>query len=238
MRSAQEARSFRIRRQFIKIMPGWLRAKFLEHPDETTLEKLCIFARKHLWFHYLCKTDDFVIDEFSGMGPSDKGALVTTLTKLSTSQEALDNLKKFRQAKIYFDECISRFSEKSNTTTPEGLFFTKPWSKLKFLKSQSPGKLYGPIQRQELRIKRTSTELSTTSMAESEAESLCAATTVMSRTSAAKSKLLFFSRNLPVLKHKITTFEFKILGTKTHSLRIRIFNQYHCLKSLLQTPIT
>ena len=36
IRSAQEARSVQIRRQFIKNMPGWLRAKLLEQPENTT----------------------------------------------------------------------------------------------------------------------------------------------------------------------------------------------------------
>ena len=58
IRSAQEARSHRIRRQFIKNMPGWLRAKLLEQPENTTVDDLCIFARKKLSIHNLCKTDD------------------------------------------------------------------------------------------------------------------------------------------------------------------------------------
>ena len=56
IRSAREARSVRIRRQFIKSMPGWVRAKLLEQPEITTVEDLCIFARKQLSIHNLCKT--------------------------------------------------------------------------------------------------------------------------------------------------------------------------------------
>ena len=40
IRSAHEARSVRIRRQFIINMPGWLRAKLLEEPETTTVEDL------------------------------------------------------------------------------------------------------------------------------------------------------------------------------------------------------
>ena len=90
-RSAQEARSVQIRRQFIKNMPGWLRAKSLEQPKNTSVEDLCVFARKQLSIHNLCKTDDSVRDAFSEMGPSVTDTLVTALTKLSTSQEAMDN---------------------------------------------------------------------------------------------------------------------------------------------------
>ena len=38
IRSAEEARSVQIRRQFNKNMPGWLRAKLLEQPESTTVE--------------------------------------------------------------------------------------------------------------------------------------------------------------------------------------------------------
>ena len=61
IRSAQEARSVQIRRQFIKNMPVWLRAKLLEQPENTTVQDLCIFARKQLSIHNLCNTDDSVM---------------------------------------------------------------------------------------------------------------------------------------------------------------------------------
>ena len=64
-------------------MPGWLRAKLLEQPENTTVEDLCIFARKQLSIHNLCKTDDSVMDAFSEMGPSVTDTLVFALTKLS-----------------------------------------------------------------------------------------------------------------------------------------------------------
>ena len=111
IRSAQEARSVQIRRQFIRNMPRWLRAKLLEQPENTTVEDLCLFARKQLSIHNLCKTDDSVKDAFIEMGPSVTDTFVTALTKLSTSQEAMDNRlnemsKKNRRAKCYFNESI------------------------------------------------------------------------------------------------------------------------------------
>ena len=48
IRPAQEARSVQIRRQFIKNVPGWLRAKLLGQPENTSVEDLCTFARKQL----------------------------------------------------------------------------------------------------------------------------------------------------------------------------------------------
>ena len=89
--SAQQARSTQIRSQFIKNMPGWLRTKLLEQPENTTVEDLCIFARKQLSIYNLCKVEDSVMDAFSEVRPSVSDTLVTALTKLSHSQETMDN---------------------------------------------------------------------------------------------------------------------------------------------------
>ena len=75
-------------------------------------------------------------------------------------------------------------------------------------------------------------------MAESEPKFIYAMTTVKSKTSAAKIKILFFSCNLPVSNLRIETFKIKILRIKTHSLRIQFFSLNHRLKSLLQILIT
>ena len=80
----------------------------LKQPENTTVEDLCIFAREQLSIHILCKTDDSVMDAFSEMGPSVTDTLVTTLTKLSTSQEAMDN----RQ-----NEMSKKFEERNTTLT-------------------------------------------------------------------------------------------------------------------------
>ena len=66
-------------------MPGWVRAKLLEQPENTTVIDLCILARKQLSIHNICKTDDSVMYAFSEMGPSVTDTLVTALTKLSMS---------------------------------------------------------------------------------------------------------------------------------------------------------
>ena len=116
IRSAQEARSNQIRRQFIKNMPGWLRAKLLEQPENTTVDDLCIFARKQLSIHNLCKTDDSVMDAFSEMGPSVTDTLVTALTKLSTSQEAMDNR---------LNEMSKQFEERNTNLTNQLEAFQK-----------------------------------------------------------------------------------------------------------------
>ena len=97
-------------------MPGWLRAKLLEQPENTTVGDLCTFARKQLSIHNLCKTDDSVMDAFSEMGPSVSDTLVTALTKLSTSQEAMDNR---------LNEMSKKFEERNTTSTNQFNTFQK-----------------------------------------------------------------------------------------------------------------
>ena len=92
-------------------MPGWLRAKRLEQPENTTVDDLCIFARKQLSIHNLCKTDDSVMVAFSELGRSVSDTLVTALTKLSTSQEGMENR---------LNE-ISKLMEERNTTFTNNL---------------------------------------------------------------------------------------------------------------------
>ena len=72
-------------------MPGWLCAKLLEQPENTSAEDLCVFERKQLLFYNPCKTDDSLMNVFSEMGLSVTDTLVTALTELSTSQEAMNN---------------------------------------------------------------------------------------------------------------------------------------------------
>ena len=91
IRSAQVARSVQIRRQLIKNMTGWLRAKLLEQPENTTVQYYCIFARKHLSLRNLWKTDAFVMDSFREMGPLVTDTFVTVFRKLGTHQEAMNN---------------------------------------------------------------------------------------------------------------------------------------------------
>ena len=63
----------------------------MEQPENTTVEDLCIFAREQLSIYNLCKVEDSVMDAFSEMRPSASDTLVTALTKLSHSQETMDN---------------------------------------------------------------------------------------------------------------------------------------------------
>ena len=97
-------------------MPEWLRAKLLQQPEKTSVEDLCVFARKQMSIHNLCKTDDSDMDAFSEMGPSVTDTLVTALTKLSTSQEAMDNR---------LNEMSKKFGERNTTLTNQFNDFQK-----------------------------------------------------------------------------------------------------------------
>ena len=77
VRSAQETRSDKTRCQFDKNMPNWLRAKLLEQPKKTARVHFCIFVGEQLLIHNLCKTDNVLMDAFSGMGSSVTDSLVT-----------------------------------------------------------------------------------------------------------------------------------------------------------------
>ena len=101
-------RSVQISRHFIKNMPGSLGGKLLEQTDNTRVEDLCSFAQNELSIHNICKTDDFVVDALSEMGPSVADMLVTALIKLSTSQEAMDSR---------IDEISKEFKERNTTLT-------------------------------------------------------------------------------------------------------------------------
>ena len=48
LRSAQESRSLQVSCHFVKLMPGWLRARLLEQPENAPVEDSNIFARKQL----------------------------------------------------------------------------------------------------------------------------------------------------------------------------------------------
>ena len=119
-------------------MPEWLRAKLLEQPEITTVEDLCIFARKQLSVHYLCKTDDSVMDAFREMGPSIADTLVTALTKLSTSQEAMDNRlnemsKKSLRNEILLERTNSTIFRETKHNKARGALFRKTVDKTQIL---------------------------------------------------------------------------------------------------------
>ena len=242
IRSAQEARSVQIRRQFIKNMPGWLRAELLEKPENTSVEDLCVFARKQLSIHNLCKIDASVMDAFSEMGPSVTDTLVTALTKLSTSQEAMDNRlnemsKKFEERNTTLTNQINDF-QKNQTQQPQRGSFSQNRGQnsnsleviiAEFLEASSAvmiedsedldqiiNDLNGRI-RFKVHIRHDNNHI---------------------ETFPSKTQIPFFSRSIPVSNLRIKTSKIKVLKIKTHSLSIQIFNRNSRLKSLIQILIT
>ena len=68
-------------------MPGWLRAKLLEQPENSTVDDLCPVARKQLTKQNLCKTDNYAEGAFSEMSQTVTENLVDALTKLTQKQQ-------------------------------------------------------------------------------------------------------------------------------------------------------
>ena len=179
------------------------------------------------------------MDAFSEMGPSVTDTLVTALTNVSASQEAMDNR---------LNEMSKKFEERNTTLTNQFNNFQKN-------QTQQP-------QRGSSSQNRGQNSIS------SIAEILEAASAVIIEDSEdlnqiirdlngrirtklhihhdnsyinifrSKTQITFFSRSLPVSNLRIQTFKIKILKIKTHSLRIQIFNRNSRLKSLLQILIT
>ena len=87
----QTERANQIKRYFKKCMPSWLRAKFLEQPDNNTVDDLCLLARRQLTIHNLCRMDDYTEGAFNEMSSTISENLVNALSKLTQSQEAMDN---------------------------------------------------------------------------------------------------------------------------------------------------
>ena len=77
---AQIERNNQIKRFFVKSMSSWLRAKLLEQPDNATVDDLCLFARRQLTIHNLCKTDDYADGAFSEMSSTVSENLLNALS--------------------------------------------------------------------------------------------------------------------------------------------------------------
>ena len=102
-------------------MPGWLRAKLREQPENIIVVDWFIFARKQLSIDNLCKTDDLLMDAFTEMGHSVTDTFVTALTKMSTSREAMDNRlsetsKKFEERNTILTNQLNDFQKRKNQT--------------------------------------------------------------------------------------------------------------------------
>ena len=242
IRSAQEARSVQIRRQLIKNMPGWLRAKLLEQPENTTVEDLYIFARKQLSIHNLCKTDDSVMDAFSEMRPWVTDTLVTALTKLSTSQEAMDNRinemsKKFEERNTTLTNQFNDFQKNQTQQSQRGSFSQNRGQNSNSSRGNNRGNFRGCFRGNNGGFRGPRQNYSRLQW-QNQNQSSYTPRQHSYQNFQQQNSNSFFSRNLPVSNLRIKTFKTKILKTKTHSLRTQIFIRNQRLKSLRQILIT
>ena len=117
LRFAHQERQNQTKRFFKKCMPSWLRAKLLEQPDNTTVEDLCLLARKQLTIHDLCKKEDYIDGAFNEVSPTISDNLINALSKLSQTQESMENRmsalsKQVEEQNKRFDE--QKFSQSQN----------------------------------------------------------------------------------------------------------------------------
>ena len=97
---------------------------------ETSVEDLCIFARKQLSIHNLCKIGESPMDAFSEMGPRVTISLVNALRKLSHSHEAMYNQlnelsKKLEEQTSSINTKLQEKKSKSESTRLSKLSRTK-----------------------------------------------------------------------------------------------------------------
>ena len=242
IRSAQEARSVQIRRQFIKNMPRWLRAKLLEQPENTTVEDLCVFARKQLPIHNLCKTDDSVMDAFSEMGPSVTDTLVTALTKLSTSQEAMDNRlnemsKKFEERNTTLTNQINDFQKNQTQQPQRGSFSQNCGQNSNSSRRSNRGNFRGRFRGNNRVFRGPRPNYQRPQWQNQNQSSYTPRQQSYQKFPQQNSKSIFQPQSSG-FQPQNPNFKIKIIKIKTHSLRNQIFNRNHRLKSLLQILIT
>ena len=176
------------------------------------------------------------------MAPSVTDTLVTALTKLSTSQEAMDNRpnemsKKFEERNTTLTRQFNDFQENQTQQPQRGSFSQNRGQNSNSSRGNNRGKFRGRFRGNNRRfrgldqiIEDLNGRIRTKIHIRHDNSHI--------NIFRSKTQIPFFSRNLPVSKLTIQTFKIKILKTKTHSLRIQIFNRNRRLKSLRQILIT
>ena len=84
-------RERRIIRLFKKAMLNFIRLKLLEEPETATIQELCTKARQKLILRELCPVDDWSRDGFNEMSTDNSGKFLTVLTKMTETQNSLEN---------------------------------------------------------------------------------------------------------------------------------------------------
>ena len=124
---AQTERDNQVKRLFVKGMPSWLRAKLLEKPDTDTVDDLCLFARRQLTIHNLCKTDEYADGAFSEMSNTVSENLVNALSKLTQTSEAMENKvnelsKQFEDQKLQQQQQEQLLAQQSSMNAQQNFY--------------------------------------------------------------------------------------------------------------------
>ena len=95
-----------------RAMPNWIRAKIFDKPETMTIQELCTLARRCLVFNQLCPTDDWSRSTFNEVQPGITENLVSALTKMSQTQENVEN--KVSEITKQFEEQRKSFQTRGN----------------------------------------------------------------------------------------------------------------------------
>ena len=174
--------------------------------------------------HNLCKTDGSVLDAFSENGPPVTDTLVTALTKLSTSQEAMDNRlneksKKFEERNTTLTNQFNDFQKKPTQQPQRGSFSQHRGQNSK----SSTGNNRGILEAASVVILEDSGDLD--QIINDLNDKLRTKVHIRHdksqiKTFRSKIQFPFLSRSHPVSSLRIKTFKIKILKIKTRNLRI------------------
>ena len=123
--AVNDNRNEQIRRLFIKGMPNWLRSKFMEQPQATTVQELCNLTKKQIMIREVCRKEDYPEDGFNEVNDRVSENLISALTKSSTNQEQIE--KQINEMRSQIAEQSKKqsnppFQQNKNNTNQNGQF--------------------------------------------------------------------------------------------------------------------
>ena len=112
----EEFKNEQVKRIFQKAMPGWLRSKMMEQPPNTTVQELCTLARQQMTIRDLCRKDDYPEDGFNEISTTVSDNLISALSKLNATQEAMERKLSSMDDRIKNQETSSYRGGSENNT--------------------------------------------------------------------------------------------------------------------------
>ena len=181
--------------------------------------------------------------EFNEMVPSFTDTLVTSLKKLSTSQEAMDNRlneisKNIEERNTTLTNQLNDFQKNQTQQPQRGSFSQSRGRNSISSRGNNRGNFRGCLRGNDRGFRGPRPNYQRPKWQNQNQSSYTPRQQSYQNFPQQNSNSFFFSRDLPVSNLKVKSFKIKILKIKTHSLRIHIFNRNYRLKYLLQILIT